>query len=227
MMKPAGNPASDPRARMLELADGQGVSLATLSELIGRNPSYLQQYIRKGSPRKLDEGDRATLARFFGVAESELGAPEDNSSDSNRPAKRGDWVEIPRLPLDDSAGPGSLGGGALGVEERAFDAFRFSTRWLREQGLEAAMLSAIAVAGDSMEPLLRDGDEILVDRTPRPLREGIHVLRLGDARLVKRVQQGKPGRLTLISENPHYPPMDVGLDEVDVIGRVVWKGGRL
>lgn len=226
MMRPAGNPASDPRARLLELADGQGVSLATLSELIGRNPSYLQQYIRKGSPRKLDEGDRATLARFFGVGESELGAPEDNSSDSNRPgpiiSRRGEWVDIPRLPLDASAGPGSLE-----AEERAFDAFRFSTRWLREQGLEAAMLSAIAVAGDSMEPLLRDGDEILVDRTPRPLREGIHVLRLGDARLVKRLQQGKPGRLTLISENPHYPPMDVGLDEVDVIGRVVWKGGRL
>ena len=227
MMKPAENSSSDPRQRLLELAEGQGVSLAALSELIGRNPSYLQQYIRKGSPRKLDEGDRSTLARFFGVGELELGAPEDISPDSNRAARRADWADIPRLPLDASAGSGSLGEGALGVEERAFDAFRFSTRWLREQGLEAAMLSAIAVAGDSMEPLLRDGDEILVDRRPRPLREGIHVLRLGEARLVKRVQQGKPGRLTLISENPHYPPMDVGLDEVDVIGRVVWKGGRL
>jgi phage repressor protein C with HTH and peptisase S24 domain len=222
MMKPAGIPGPDPRQRLLELAERQGVSLATLSELIGRNSSYLQQYIRKGSPRKLDEGDRATLARFFGVGEAELGAPEDNSPDSNRAVRRGDWVDIPRLPLDASAGPG-----ALSAEERAFDAFRFSTRWLREQGLEAGMLSAIAVAGDSMEPLLRDGDEILVDRTPRPLREGIHVLRLGDTRLVKRVQQGKPGRITLISENPHYPPIEVGLDEVDVIGRVVWKGGRL
>ena len=89
------------------------------------------------------------------------------------------------------------------------------------------MLSAIAVAGDSMEPLLRDGDEILIDRSPRPLREGIYALRLGEVQLVKRIQCGMPGRLTLISENPNYPPLEVPLAEADVIGRVVWKGGRL
>ena len=37
------------------------------------------------------------------------------------------------------------------------------------------------VCGDSMEPTLRDGDEILVDRTPQPPRDGIHVVRLDDA----------------------------------------------
>ena len=226
-MRSAGNPSSAPRQRLLELSEQRGASLAALSELIGRNPSYLQQYIRKGSPRKLDEADRATLARFFGVPETELGGPEEISPDSRRAdspplARRGEWVDIPRLPLEAAAGMG-----ALGADEQPFDAFRFSARWLRQQGLAPAMLSAIAVAGDSMEPLLRDGDEILVDRTPRPLREGIHVVRLGDARLVKRVQMGGQGRVTLISENPHYPPMDVDLADLDVIGRVVWKGGRV
>ena len=52
-----------PRARLLELSQARGVSLAALSELLGRNPSYLQQFIRKGSPRKLEENDRRTLAR--------------------------------------------------------------------------------------------------------------------------------------------------------------------
>lgn len=221
MVKPMGNSLADPRQRLLDLADRHGSSLAALSELIGRNASYLQQYIRKRSPRKLDEADRSTLAQFFGVPESELGGPEDNSSDS-RGARAGDWVDIPRLSLDASAGPG-----AVGAEEAPFDNFRFSRRWLRQQGLEAAKLSAIAVAGDSMEPLLRDGDEILVDHTPRPLRDGVHVIRLGEVRLVKRVQQGTPGRITLISENPAYPPMDVAAMDVDVIGRVVWKAGRL
>ena len=226
-MKASGNIPSDARQRLLVLAEERGASLAALSELIGRNPTYLQQYIRKGSPRKLDEADRATLALFLGVSETELGAPEDISPDSRLSgssplARRGDWVDIPRLPLEAAAGMG-----ALGVDEQPFDAFRFSARWLRQNGLAPAMLSAIAVAGDSMEPLLRDGDEILVDRTPAPLREGIHVLRLGDARLVKRVQLGGQGRVTLISENPHYPAMDVDLAEVDVIGRVVWKAGRV
>ena len=63
---------SGPRARLLELSQARGVSLAALSELVGRNPTYLQQFIRKGSPRKLEEQDRATLARFFGVDEQIL-----------------------------------------------------------------------------------------------------------------------------------------------------------
>lgn len=218
----ARNSPNDPRARLLELAGQRGVSLSALSELIGRNSSYLQQFIRKGSPRKLEEGDRRTLAQFFGVGESDLGAPEDNSYDTAPIRARSEWVDIPRLGLDASAGPG-----ALGAEEQAIGAFRFSARWLRDQGLEPAMLSAIAVAGDSMEPLLRDGDEILVDRSPRPLRDGIHVVRLGDARLVKRVQQVGAGRLHLISENEAYPPVETSLEDIDVIGRVVWKSGRL
>lgn len=215
------NRPPDPRARLLELVEASGASLAGLSELLGRNPSYLQQFIRKGSPRKLDEADRAVLARFFGIAQSELGAAGEGATGPPQ-AVKGQWAEIARLPLEASAG-----GGALGDGERPFDALRFSIRWLRQQGLQPEMLSAISVAGDSMEPLLRDGDEILVDRSPQPLREGVHVVRLGESRLVKRLQRGEPGRLILISENPHYAPMDVALADVEVIGRVVWKGGRL
>jgi phage repressor protein C with HTH and peptisase S24 domain len=98
---------------------------------------------------------------------------------------------------------------------------------LRQMGLDAAQLSAIAVAGDSMEPLLRDGDEILVDRTLRAFRDGVHVVRLGDALHVKRVQVGRPGHVLLISQNDAYPPLELAADEVEVVGRVVWKGGRL
>ncbi|HSG34904.1 MAG TPA: S24 family peptidase [Sphingomonadaceae bacterium] len=213
------NNASDARHRLAELAEARGVSLASLSRLIGRNGTYLQQFITKGSPKRLAEDDRRMLARFFGVAEAELGGSTDVSYDSQR---KSDWAEIPRLPLDASAGPGTLAG-----EEAAFDAFRFSARWLREQGLDPQRLSAIAVAGDSMEPELRDGDEILVDRSKRTLREGIHVIRLGDALHVKRVQAGRPGQLLLISANPAYPPIEVGLGEAEIVGRVVWKGGRL
>jgi phage repressor protein C with HTH and peptisase S24 domain len=81
--------------------------------------------------------------------------------------------------------------------------------------------------GDSMDPLLRDGDEILVDRTPRAFREGVHVVRLGEALHVKLLQAVPPGRLRLISKNTAYEPVEVAMADVDVVGRVVWKGGRL
>ncbi len=212
-----------PRARLLALSQARGVSLAALSELLGRNPSYLQQFIRKGSPRKLEEEDRATLARFLGVGEEELREAQENSYVKS-PGRRdeAEWVEVPRLDLGAAAGAGRLPGG-----EAAFDTFRFSRRWLEEQGLARAQLSAIRVEGDSMEPLLNDGDEILVDRAPRAFRDGIHVVRLGDTLMVKRVASAGPGRVALLSQNFAYPPVEVAAEEVVIIGRVVWKGGRV
>ncbi len=213
---------ADPRVRLLQLANDQGASLSGLSELIGRNPTYLQQFIRKGSPRKLEETDRRTLAHFFGVDEAELGAPEDFSSGQPLKVPREDWVDVPRLALGASAGAG-----LVPLDEAPVGAFRFAARWLREQGLDPAMLSAIRVEGDSMEATLRDGDEILVDRTPRPLRDGIHVVRVSEALLVKRIDTSRPGAIALVSDNPAYRTIELALGEVDVIGRVVWKSGRL
>ncbi|WP_188644498.1 S24 family peptidase [Tsuneonella deserti] len=209
----------DPRRTLHDLARARNVSLASLSEMIGRNSSYLQQFIRKGSPRKLEEADRRALAQFFAVPESELGAGEENSY---APSSRSEWIEVPRLPLGAAAGPGALTG-----DEAPFDSFRFSRRWLRDQGLANARLSAIRVQGDSMEPVLHDGDEILVDRAQRALRDGIHVVRIGDALLVKRLATAGPGRATLLSQNYAYPPIEVALEEVEIVGRVVWKSGRL
>ena len=210
------------RQNLLRLAAEKGVSLAQLSGLIGRNSSYLQQFVRKGSPRKLEEVDRRTLARFFGVDESLLGAPEEISLASSGKGPRRDWVDVPRLALGASAGPG-----AMAHDEQAIGAFRFSARWLRGQGLDPAMLSAIAVKGDSMEPTLRDGDEILVDRTPRRMADGIHVVRVDDALMVKRLDTARPGMIALLSDNPAYRPIELAPAEVHLVGRVVWKSGRL
>lgn len=208
---------SEDRARLVELAERTRTSLAALSSMLGRNPSYLQQFVRKGSPRRLEEQDRHRLAEFFGVSEVELGADPDLA----RPRESDDFLAVPRLALDASAGPG-----AVSAEEISLDSFRFSRRWLREMGLEGADLSAIRVEGDSMEPVLRSGDEIFVDRNKRA-GEGIHVVRIGDALHVKQVQVSAADRIKLISANDAYAPVELARHEVEVIGRVVWKGGRI
>lgn len=217
---------SNARTRLMELARARGVSLAALSAMIGRNAAYLQQFVRKGSPRKLEENDRRALAMFFGVDEGELGAavspPAPGRAMSAPRAGRAEWVDIPRLALGASAGPG-----ALAADEVADDRLRFSQRWLRTLGLDPAHLSVIEVAGDSMEPTLRDGDEILVDRSTRGWREGIHVVRIDDVLLVKRLTQGATGMIRVISDNPAYASVERALGDVAIVGRVVWKGGRI
>jgi phage repressor protein C with HTH and peptisase S24 domain len=52
-------------------------------------------------------------------------------------------------------------------------------------------------------------------------------VRLDDSLLVKRIETGRPGRITLLSDNRAYRPIEVEPGAVQVIGRVVWKGGRL
>ena len=209
----------DARAKLVDAAKARGSSLAALSRMIGRNGTYLQQYVSKGSPKKLEEEDRRKLAQFLGIGEAELGAPQDLSYE--RTAQR-DWVDVPRLAVDASAGPG-----ANPDAEQAFDAFRFSSKWLAEQGLDGAKLSSIRVVGDSMEPLLREGDEVLVDTGDQPFRDGIHVVRLDDSLLVKRVASRGAGQFTLLSQNLAYPPIQVSAEDLQIVGRVVWKSGRV
>ncbi|WP_380925514.1 helix-turn-helix domain-containing protein [Sphingomonas leidyi] len=64
------------RERLEQLAAEHGNSLAELSAFLGRNKAYLQQFVKRGTPRRLDEDDRLRLAQFFGVDERELGARE-------------------------------------------------------------------------------------------------------------------------------------------------------
>ena len=219
------------RGRLQDMARRSGASMAALSRLIGRNPAYLQQYVTRGSPRHLDEPDLRKIAEFLGISPRVIETrrfadPRYDAPTTRRTAmlehEAGDWIDVPRLPLGASAGPGAIAG-----EEISYDNFRFSRRWLREQGLESAQLSSISVEGDSMEPMLRDGDEILVDTSPRAFRDGVHVVRLGDTLMVKRVASVGAGRFALLSQNLAYPQVEVAADELEVIGRVVWKGGRI
>ncbi len=207
----------DARKKISELVQERGNSLAALSRMLGKNPTYLQQFITKGSPKKLDEDARRKLAQFFDVSETELGASEDISYTDS-----GEWVDVPRLAVDASAGPG-----AVSAVEAAFDSFRFSRKWLRDQGLEADWLSAIRVVGDSMDPLLREGDEVLVDEREQAFRDGIYVVRLDGNLLVKRVASQGSGQFSLLSQNIVYPPIAVSSGDMELVGRVVWKSGRL
>ena len=82
-----------------------------------------------------------------------------------------------------------------------------------------------------MSPTLNQGDEILVDPgdAAERLRDGIYVLRADDALVVKRLALHPMGRrVTVQSDNPAYPDWpDCGLDDIHVIGRVIWSGRRV
>lgn len=220
----------DQREALARLARERGVGYAALSRLIGRNAAYIQQFIKRGSPKKLEEADRRILASFFGVAESLIGGPPNGHSISKRLSSAetsGGLIAVPRLDIGASAGPGAYHDG-----ENALPPIGFEEKWLRQIASgKPGDLSLIHVQGDSMTPALCDGDDILVDAGDGParLRDGIYVLRRDDALLVKRVSPNPASRrVSIESDNKNYPSWpDCRLGDIDIIGRVVWVGRRL
>ena len=212
---------NDPRKALERLCAERGEDFAGLSRLLGKNPAYIQQYIRRGTPRRLKEDERRKLARYFGVSESLLGGPSDQEPIA------GALVPVKRVLVRASAGPGAVPGA-----EREQPYFAFDEKWLRTlTASKADDLSIIRVEGDSMAPTLNDGDDILVDRAgcSEALRDGIYVLRVEESLLVKRLAIHPLGKsVTVQSDNPAYPDWpDCGLEDIHCIGRVIWAGRKI
>ena len=197
----------DPRMILASLARAGGHSLAALSAMLGRNPAYLQQFVHRGTPRRLSERDRRLLADMLGIDEVLLGGPG--------PAPT--LVAIPRLALAASAGPGAFVDSELVVGSDSI-----TPALARHLKLGPTTAASIRVRGDSMEPGLCDGDTIFVDLSDRSpgTRAAIYVVRIDDSVMVKRVAR-LGNRLVATSDNPAAGPVPRG--PVTVIGRVVWQ----
>lgn len=200
----------DPRARLAALIDADTASYAALSRMLRRNDAYLQQYVRRGTPRELAERDRALLAAYFRVDAVELGG-----------APSVPMATIRRLDVDVSAGPGAIVTDDPGASEMLLD-----PRLLDDLQLNPASAAMLRARGDSMLPTIADGDRIVIDERDRrvSVSPAIFVLRRDGALLVKRVAKGAGG-FVISSDNPAYPPITA--PNVDVIGRVVWLSRTL
>jgi phage repressor protein C with HTH and peptisase S24 domain len=216
---------NSPQREALErLIEERREDYAGLSRLIGRNAAYIQQFIKRGVPRRLAEQDVQKLASYFGVSPASLG-----SAALTVDASEGDdrLVRVPRLDVGASAG-----GGAFNGDESPSGHFGFEERWLRRLGSgEVNRLRFIRVQGDSMVPTLANGDDILVDEADaaQRVRDGIYVLRVEEALMVKRLAPNPVDRtITIKSDNPAYPDW-TGCDPstLTIIGRVIWAARRV
>jgi phage repressor protein C with HTH and peptisase S24 domain len=193
------------RSALTTAISASGEPLAALSRMLGRNAAWLQQYLRRGTPRLLPEDDRRRLAAYLGIADSALGGPEGP-------------VILPRLDIAASAGPGRVAGG-----EAIAGGEPIAPETLRRLGAAPATCGWIRVEGDSMAPLLAHGDQILVDRARRqPDRRGsgLWVLRLDGELRVKRVRADR-GQLVLSSENADYAEEVRAPGEIEIVGKVL------
>jgi len=208
----------DARQALKRAIARSGESFASLSRLIGRNDSYVQQYVSRGVPARLEADDVKTIAQALRVPAESLGLPAGSAEPVvGAPAHATRATDFVRL---DQLRPRPVDGGIA-----------FHAGWLGELASnQIDSLALLRMEGDSMLPSLGPGDQLIVDRDDARsrLRDGLYALRIEGEAIVKRLAVNPASRrVAILSDNAAYPSWEVaGALELDVIGRIVWAGRR-
>lgn len=137
------------------------------------------------------------------------------------------FVLVPRYDVR-----GSMGNGHVIHSEQIVDHLAFRADWVRtELGTNPANLVLISAIGDSMEPTLRAGDLLLIDRSVEAVKQdAIYAFATNGELRVKRMQLKMDGSVVVKSDNAQYDPeilTPVQAAAVHLVGRVVWSGRRM
>jgi phage repressor protein C with HTH and peptisase S24 domain len=203
----------------------QGVSSAELARRAEVKTSFLYDVI-SGKSANPSTVKLARVADALGVSLAYLAGSAENPSEKYfMPANvetSEDYVTIPRLMVDISAGSGTLVS-QFHKEERYY----FRNEWIKTHlGVKSSELRMLYVRGDSMEPTLYHNDILLVDTTKKaPSPPGVFVLFDGFGLMPKRLEYASTNSQTLlrvISDNPQYSTYERSAEEMFIIGRVVW-----
>ena len=176
----------------------------------------------------LRHGDSEALATLLGCEPGELRHPV---VPPRRPAKRqrrrppaGTPVaEIPELVV--AAAAGCL------IRNEAVP--RESPRWYlpdamlrQETGANPGNLRIVRVCGDAMEPLLSEGDRLVIDTARRrPTTGELCVLWDGNGLAVRRVEivhGTEPAQWRFTTANPNYAPIKWLAREAGIVATVLW-----
>lgn len=136
-----------------------------------------------------------------------------------------EFAMIRRMDLSVSAGPG-----IEPVEGGEAEALAFSRQWLIRNHINSDLAVLVRVKGDSMAPAIPDGCLVMIHLPEANVeREGVYAFNREGASYVKRLvpsgrnERGHITAITILSDNPAYPPSVVfgeALEELRVVGRV-------
>lgn len=162
------------------------------------------------------KGDRAPNIDALGPILDQL-----NVSLSHPKQELMDYALVPRVTAVAGAGE------SFEVSSMIAGYYAFRLDFLRASGIPQDKAVTMFVRGDSMDPVIKDGDMILIDQSDFVPRDGfIYLVNLAGALMVKRLFR-LPNGWRIYSENAKYLPTDVMGDELKsmkVFGRVRWFG---
>jgi hypothetical protein len=197
------------RKLIQERLDELGLNYSEVSKRLGHSHAYIQQFLKRGSPKELRERERYMLAEILQVPETEL-----RGTSASLPAKNyARNVATPQLSVDQGSTGGltKVGAGPQGtpVAEQIFGAFDLplfgivhgtggelivsdhAVAWvarpfflMRVEGAYALMISTNAMA-----PAIRRGAQALVHPHPPP--------RVGDLCVFRSHSEESPDKILI------------------------------
>lgn len=192
---------------------GSGMSVAELARRSGVSYDVINKLKRRDGASTSAENAEA-LARVLGLDDGPFALA----------AVEADADLVPVYNVAASAGHGAL----IDWEEAVVERLAFPPDYLRKvTSSNPRNLAIIGVKGDSMVPTLADNDVVMIDTTKTDTSfDGLFVFRDGGASiLVKRFGRGsKSGTVMVISDNKTYPAIERAVEDIQVIGKVVWRG---
>ena len=201
-----------PRQALDDLIREREETYAAVSRLLGRNSAYIQQYIKRGTPARLDQSDIAQLALHFDVPAKLLGGNESPSTPRRSvitvPVIEAKSLEIPQ------------------ERSRIVD-----EAWLRRLCDRPAGLAILPIAGEAMQPTLQNGDEVIIQRlrSHDALHDGLYAVRGSSETFVRRIAlDPTKNRISVLTDHPAYPSWNgVQRKAINVVGRVIWIGSQV
>lgn len=130
---------------------------------------------------------------------------------------------------------GSTGDGEENTHVEIRGVMAFKSSWLRANHLSQKHLDVIYANGHSMEPTINHGDVMLVDESKIEPKDGQIFAMQSESKgtIVKRLVKSDFDGWIIRSDNPDKTRYgdetlrDGEINEVRIIGRVVWRGGML
>ncbi|GAL97882.1 transcriptional regulator [Acetobacter tropicalis NRIC 0312] len=235
------------RSPVAEELERRMALLGLTQKALARNAGVGDTYVRdilKGKSRNPGGEKLERIAAMLGCTARDLLFPAHARmmGEQDKPARYSPPADMPSVCVELNP-PGyvavpfislraGMGGGGY-VEDQLLGRPKFFEEEFVRGTLRAhpADLRVIEVEGQSMEPMLKNGDMVLVDtRKVSIIEPGIFVLFDGDGvvcKWVERAHEASEPMIRIKSENPRFSPYEVPADLVQIIGRVVWFARRL
>lgn len=204
------------------LAESHGLSASGLAKLAGLDPTSFNPSKRSTPDGRPRWPSTETLAKIFQVTGEAFDRLPDylsgNIGAANESKSRGKGI-FAKIPL--------IGCAQAGQEGYFDDAgFPAGQGWemIDFPKMSDPSIYALEVSGNSMEPLYRDGDVLIVSPNAENLRRGDRVVvktRKGEV-MAKQLNRMTQGQLTLKSLNEEFEDIILPREMVQWVARILW-----